>query len=565
MKPNKDEGAVGSVITLKEVSNEKFVVAQVVRGGMGEVYQLVPVASYAPALALKTYQKDATREQFIREAGIWISLGDHPYIARALCYLEWQNKPSILSCWYAKPVTAETASIWTAKQLTDFTVNIIAALQHAFSVGHILHQDIKPANILLDEQCNPRLTDFGMARFSLPSARRIESPADIDASMKDSVAVGPLGGTVPYMAPEILFAGSTPSVQTDIYSLGVSLYEIITGEHPYCGAETGHRFRPIMRIHPLVHAQKSRGKDLRPLCSLVVAALELDVQKRPNDYRDLLKYVRQEIGTPESLNENTVSNTIARAGFLRDTGRIEEALALLSGALEDRPINPELLNSFAILNWKHGNKGLALRAWSSAVESLSQTHGRSESIEYPDPAINLAWRLVSVEQHSKASEILSLVASWYTSKPHVLFSFMEFGWWHLYNGRFQEAWRHIINASTSRTPDEMSLWTLTLAAYLSEDFNDKADTLARVYLSMNTYHGATALNACVLAHFCSRETRDRLFQMAYPRFDKHLAEVATKFALPSSDWRKPISQSVVRLVMRSLDATVTGGKHNGDI
>ena len=180
-------------------------------------------------------------------------------------------------------------------------------------------------------------------------------------------------------------------------------------------------------------------------------------------------------------------------------------------------------------------------------------------------AINLAWRLVSVEQHSEASEILSLVASWYTSKPHVLFSFMELGWWHLYNGRFQEAWQHIINASTSRTPDEMSLWTLTLAAYLSEDFNDKADTLARVYLSMNTYHGATALNACVLAHLCSRETRDKLFQMAYPRFDKHLTEVATKFALPSSDWRKPISQSVVRLVMRSLDATVTGGKHNGDI
>jgi serine/threonine protein kinase len=565
MKPNKDDGAVGSVITLKEASNEKFVIGQVVRGGMGEVYQLVPVASYAPALALKTYQKDATREQFIREAGIWISLGDHPFIARAFCYLEWLNKPSILSCWYAQPVTFEIAKDWTAKELTDFTVNITAALHHALSVGHILHQDIKPANILLDERCNPRLTDFGMARFSLPSTRRIESAADIDVSIKHSVTIGPLGGTVPYMAPEILFAGSPPSVQTDIYSLGVSLYEIITGEHPYCGAETGHRFHPILRIHPLLHAQKSRGKDLRPLCSLVVAALELDVRKRPNDYRVLLKYVRQENEVPEGLNANPVSNTIARAGFLRDTGRIEEALALLSGALEDRPINPELLNSFAILHWKHGNKSSALRAWGSAVESLRQTHGRSESIEYPDPAINFAWRLVSLEKHSKASEVLSLVASWYTGKPQVLFSFMEFGWWHLYNRRFQEAWRHIINATTSRTPDEMSLWTLTLAAYLSEDFGEKVDALAKVYLSMDSYHESTALNACVIANFCSRAARDKLFGMAYPRFEKHLTEVAAKAALPSSDWRKPISQSIVRLVMRSLDATVTGGKHNGDI
>lgn len=564
MKPGNGDGQVGSVVTFKELSNEKFIIGQVLRGGMGEVYQLLPVAPYAHALALKTYQKDASREQFIREAGIWISLGDHPYIARAFCYLEWQNKPSILSSWYSQPVTAENAYKWTAAQLTNFTVHIIAALQHALSVGHVLHQDIKPDNILLDEQCNPRLTDFGMARFSLPSARQIHSAADIDTAMKHSVTVGPLGGTLPYMAPEILFAGSTPSAQTDIYSLGVSLYEILTGEHPYCGTETGHRFYPALRTQPLLRAQKLRG-DLGPLCSLVVAALELDVRKRPNSYEALLRYVGQESGVPGELNANTVSSTIARAGFLRDTGRIEESLALLSEALEERPINPELLNSFAILHWKLGNKGTALRAWSSAVESLSHTHGRSESEEYPDPAINLAWRLVSVEQHSKANEILSIVASWYTAKPQVLFSFMEVGWWHLYNGRFQEAWRHIINASKSRTPDEMSLWALTLAAYLAEDFGEKVDVLATVYLSMEKFHESTALNACVIANFCSREARDRLFHMAYPRFDKHLAEVAAKVALPSSDWRKPISQSVVRLVMRSLDATVTGGKHSGII
>jgi hypothetical protein len=82
---------------------------------------------------------------------------------------------------------------------------------------------------------------------------------------------------------------------------------------------------------------------------------------------------------------------------------------------------------------------------------------------------------------------------------------------------------------------------------------------------MEKFHESTALNACVIANFCSREARDRLFHMAYPRFDKHLAEVAAKVALPSGDWRKPISQSVVRLVMRSLDAEVTGGRYNGTI
>jgi serine/threonine protein kinase len=565
MKPNSDDGQVGSLVTFKELSNEKFVVGQVLRGGMGEVYQLLPVAPYAHALALKTYQEDASREQFIREAGIWISLGDHPYIARAFCYLEWQNKPSIVSSWYGQPATVETANTWTATQLVDFTVHLIAALQYAHSVGDVVHQDIKPANILLDEHLNPRLTDFGMARFSPQSPKSIRSVADIDVSHKHSVACGPLGGTVPYMAPEILLEGTMPSVKTDIYSLGVTLFEILTGEHPYCAPEAGNYFHPSLRREPLIRSQRLRQDDLRPLFSLVIAALELNPLRRPDDYGALLKFLGKKSEAPIEAGRSVVSNTIARAAFFRETGRETEALSILSGALEERPVNPELLNSFAIQQWRMGKKKEAFSAWRTAVESLIHTHGRSDSTEYPDPAMNLAWKLVQEQQHAKANEILTLVTGWYKDKPHVLSSFMEIGWWHLYNGRFQEAWRHITDASTSRTPDELSLWTLTLAAYLSEEFSGKVNALAKIYLSMKTYHESTALNACVIASICSREMRDRLFRMAYPTFDKQLAHVAREAALPSGDWRKPISQSVVRLVMRSLDARVTGGKNSGNI
>jgi hypothetical protein len=104
-----------------------------------------------------------------------------------------------------------------------------------------------------------------------------------------------------------------------------------------------------------------------------------------------------------------------------------------------------------------------------------------------------------------------------------------------------------------------------VAAYLSEDFSENVNALAKVYLAINTFHESTALNACVIANFCSRETRDSLFRMAYPTFEKQLAGLAKKAGLPSGDWRKPVSQSVIRLVMRSLDATVTGGKNNGHI
>lgn len=565
MKPGNDDGQVGSVVTVKELSNEKFVIGQVLRGGMGEVYQLVPVAFYAPALALKTYQNDASREQFIREAGIWISLGDHPYIARAFCYLEWQKKPSIISSWYGQPATVEIANKWTAKQLVDFTVHLIAALQYAHSVGHIVHQDIKPANILLDEHHNPRLTDFGMARFSSQRVKSINSVDDIDVSIKQSVACGPLGGTLPYMAPEILLEGTMPSIKTDIYSVGVTLFEILTGEHPYCGTETGNRFRPFLRAEPLIRSQQLRRDDLRPLFSLVTAALELNAHKRPDDYDALLRFVGRASDARKETSARTVSNTIARSAFLRETGRDMDALSVLSNALEERPVNPELLNSFAVQQWKMGRKKEAFSAWRTAVESLTHTRGRSESTEYPDPAMNLAWRLVLEGHPAEANEVFTIAASWYEEKPAVLVRFIEIGWWHLYNGRFQAAWTHIINGSTSRALDEMSLWSLTLAAYLSEDFDGKVSVLAKSYLSMKTYGESTALCACVIANVCSPETRGSLFKMAYPKFDKPLTHLAGKVGLPSGDWRKASSHSVIRLVMRSLDATVTGGKNDGII
>jgi hypothetical protein len=111
----------------------------------------------------------------------------------------------------------------------------------------------------------------------------------------------------------------------------------------------------------------------------------------------------------------------------------------------------------------------------------------------------------------------------------------------------------------------MSLWSLTLAAYLSEDFNEKVEALARAYLAMKTYKESTALNACVIANMCLPRTRDSLYRMAYPKFDRQLADLAGNVGLPSGDWRKLSSHSVIRLVMRSLDATVTGGKNNGII
>ena len=197
-----DGPQLGSVVTIAELSNEKFVIGKILHGGMGEVYQLLPVAPVGPVLALKTYQQTATREQFIREADLWISLGNHAHIARALLYLEWQSQPSIIAEWYKQTVESHTVESWPTAKLINFTTGLLDGLEYANRVCGIIHQDIKPANILLDRNDEPRLTDFGMARFA-NRADGIGSLEDINSSMVHSVTLGPIGGTPMYMAPEL--------------------------------------------------------------------------------------------------------------------------------------------------------------------------------------------------------------------------------------------------------------------------------------------------------------------------------------------------------------------------
>jgi serine/threonine protein kinase len=106
------------------------------------------------------------------------------------------------------------ATLWIGARLAD-------GLAHAHDNG-IVHRDLKPANILMSDEGQPMLLDFNLAE---------------DARLRDSVSRGLLGGTVSYMAPEQLraFRGEpdAPDARADLYGLGVLLFELLTGRHPF--------------------------------------------------------------------------------------------------------------------------------------------------------------------------------------------------------------------------------------------------------------------------------------------------------------------------------------------
>ena len=102
-------------------------------------------------------------------------------------------------------------------QVADIIFKICHALDYAFTQG-LLHRDIKPANILMGEDGNPKISDFGSCYL-------------LDEESTQVLEVG----TLPYMPPE-QFAGVEPNLQTDIYSVGVMAYQLLTGAFPFNAA-----------------------------------------------------------------------------------------------------------------------------------------------------------------------------------------------------------------------------------------------------------------------------------------------------------------------------------------
>ncbi|MFN8377708.1 MAG: serine/threonine-protein kinase [Anaerolineae bacterium] len=214
------------------------------RGGMATVYRarqrsinrIVAIKVLPPALM----HDPAFYERFTREVDV-ISHLEHPHILPIYDYGETEGIPFIAMRYLAGGSMAQVvrrglpAFGWLVKPLDQ----IGQALDYAHQQG-VIHRDLKPGNILLDERNNAYLTDFGIARV-------------LDSSLTGSAIIG----TPAYMSPEQ--ANALPlDARSDIYSFGIVLYELLTGREPY-EAET-----PVALLLKHLNEPIPLVRDLRP-------------------------------------------------------------------------------------------------------------------------------------------------------------------------------------------------------------------------------------------------------------------------------------------------------------
>lgn len=259
-------------------------------GGMGIVYEAED-PRLARRVALKflpdeqAEDPDATR-RFQREART-IALLNHPHICTIYDVDEYEGRRFIamerldgvnLKLYMARK-TLDTSDI------LDIALQITEALEAAHTKG-IVHRDIKPGNIIVSDTGQVKVLDFGLARrFRAPDA----SPDTDETTFGGSTMPGRPLGTVNYMAPErILQMPLDP--RSDLFSLGVVIYEMATGRLPFAGASPSETVTNILEhdAAPLTQLSPQRPVALERMVRKLIAKRADERYQSANDLHDSL-------------------------------------------------------------------------------------------------------------------------------------------------------------------------------------------------------------------------------------------------------------------------------------
>lgn len=280
---------VPAALVAGQVVGHYRIIAPLGRGGMGEVY-LASDTKLDRRVALKLLPAEFTNHKerlrrFIQEAKTASSL-NHPNIITIHEIGEVDGAPFIATEFIdGQTLKRRKRTKMELPEILDVSIQVASALQAAHAAG-IIHRDIKPENIMLRPDGYVKVLDFGLAKLSEKSGLSKAGHSEIDTMVKGHTQPGTVLGTVDYMSPEQA-RGQTLDRRTDVFSLGIVLYQMAAGRTPFAAATSLDTLVSILEKEPPPlddYAPEVPAEFQR----IVSKALRKDREERYQTMKDLL-------------------------------------------------------------------------------------------------------------------------------------------------------------------------------------------------------------------------------------------------------------------------------------
>jgi tetratricopeptide (TPR) repeat protein len=379
------------------------------RGGFGEVY-LVYSREERIALALKTFRQQflgsaKAREDFKREALLWLNLEEHPFILVALLVEEISGRLLVAMEYVApddqgrvtladhlvnlrQPLGTDQALLWA--------IQFCYGMEHANRHGIKCHRDIKPANILIRQDGKLLISDFGLAAATEAAWRAAGGTWEggggagaFSSSLLRSGAKG-VAGTPGYIAPEV-FEGKGADLRSDIYSFGLVLWQMAAGSavppfavgvlpppHP---PGSGDIERYALQIYERQITERAPAV-AGPLQRIIERCLSPEPSRRFADFlqlrADLEPIIYRRTGwtfKPPARRERSAAFWNNRGVSLDSLGRHDEAIACFKKALDIEPDDAMTHNNVGVALHAKGDLEGAIAEYRTAIRLQPESAG----------------------------------------------------------------------------------------------------------------------------------------------------------------------------------------------